>query len=342
MLIDHSPQSGPDANTARDRRRDGPWVDTDNAVGHGGEATATIDALAAITARVVTEVPGADFAGIVGDAETFARRCDGQPVHVAVVTLDHLYAATADGPGRSAVREMNCQRIADTHHETRWPVFIAQASTLGVRCVRCLPLAPAGAGNVGVLNVYGSGADAIDDGSDELLSRFAGDAAAVLSGQRGHLDRLEDREGDLTGSDARTERIGLSERVHGSDPLLELAATYTDSAVTLHVAGEVDLSNAAELFAAMNDVVSRRGDQRVLLDLIRVGFISVAGLEAMHAIAERYGDGGGLSRVDLVATQPVLRPMRLLGMDTEFACHGIAPEGGALTPTPRIGGESDG
>ncbi|MDG3009533.1 STAS domain-containing protein [Rhodococcus sp. D2-41] len=337
--------------------RAGPWVDTDDhdRVWRDCEAIARADALAAITARVVAEVPGADYAGIVGGAYLADRPRDEQPDHVPVVTLDQLYTATPDGPGRSAVREHHCERITDLRRETRWPEFVAQASTLGVRCALCLPFTCPSAGH-GVLNVYGSAAGGFDANAENVLSKFAAQAEAVLSQQGSgsavpgraespavaprpthHGVHTDDRQAvedegrsaeiaaaairdHLPEPDARTERLYPRDRTsHRCGQNLELACTRTSSSLILHVTGEVDLANASELSATLHNIALGCGDRRITLDLTGAGFISVSGFEALHSVAQRCGEDD--PSITLVATAEVIRLLRLLGMDSEFVCH---------------------
>ncbi|MEU4428487.1 STAS domain-containing protein [Actinoplanes sp. NPDC024001] len=72
-----------------------------------------------------------------------------------------------------------------------------------------------------------------------------------------------------------------------------------DGAPVLTVAGEIDMSNAAEFAAALSDAVARAGDAAVVVDLTGVEYLDSAGLAALFAQADRLQ----------VVTGPLLAPL---------------------------------
>ncbi|MCE6998336.1 STAS domain-containing protein [Saccharothrix sp. S26] len=83
-----------------------------------------------------------------------------------------------------------------------------------------------------------------------------------------------------------------------------------DGTTTLTVVGEIDMSNAPALTAALDDLPGR-----ILVDLTGVEYLDSAGLSVLFAHADR---------IELVAT-PLLAPvMTFSGLNTVTTIHGLA------------------
>lgn len=86
---------------------------------------------------------------------------------------------------------------------------------------------------------------------------------------------------------------------------------------TLRVCGEIDLGTVGTLRTAFDHAL--RSSSRLVLDLTGVTFIGCAGLAALESFAKGVRDRG----IDCaVATgTPVLRPMRMTGLDRELRVY---------------------
>lgn len=92
--------------------------------------------------------------------------------------------------------------------------------------------------------------------------------------------------------------------------LLSLAVHDHDEAVVVTVAGEIDISTAAQLRAAVYDAADRLDGRRLIVDLSSVSFLGSAGLAVLASVAEAQPAPPvvvGVGRVD--------RVIRLSGLD---------------------------
>lgn len=84
----------------------------------------------------------------------------------------------------------------------------------------------------------------------------------------------------------------------------------------VEVAGEVDLSTAPVLHAALVELLVSHGYRRFVLDLSGVGHLDSTGLGVLTAFRRRLGSDGELK---LAALQPnVLNVLTLTGLDRTF------------------------
>ena len=92
--------------------------------------------LLAITAAVVTEVPGAEAAGItLVSGRTLETRASTGSVPEA---MDALQVEVDEGPCLQALWEQRTILVTDMAAETRWPRFAARAAERGcAACCRC-------------------------------------------------------------------------------------------------------------------------------------------------------------------------------------------------------------
>jgi anti-anti-sigma factor len=124
---------------------------------------------------------------------------------------------------------------------------------------------------------------------------------------------------------------------HAAPSLLHCRIVETETAVHLVVAGEVDLSNAGDLDAALADGVRRAGGRPVLVDLIGLGFCAAVGVRVLVAAARRARSGGADLRFHPRSCAVDLA-LDICGQLAEIA----GAPGGAARPVARIGRRSSG
>ena len=108
-------------------------------------------------------------------------------------------------------------------------------------------------------------------------------------------------------------------------PQLTFTVHPNGQGVMLRVGGEVDLATAPQLRAKLVDLVEVGEAGRVVVDLTPVAFMDSTGLGVLLAAHKRARANGG--RVLLVCPEgPVLRVVRLTGMDKVLSIHGSLAE----------------
>ncbi|WP_345428590.1 STAS domain-containing protein [Actinoallomurus vinaceus] len=114
----------------------------------------------------------------------------------------------------------------------------------------------------------------------------------------------------------------------GEDPMTSTALTITSDAhaerVTVHLAGEVDISNADLL---RNTLLQhfRNGHTTVTIDMSGLTFIDCAGLSALMRARNDARDHSGSIHLDGVVQHSVVRIMHLTGILQAFPPPGAAP-----------------
>jgi anti-sigma B factor antagonist len=102
--------------------------------------------------------------------------------------------------------------------------------------------------------------------------------------------------------------------------------------VVLRVGGEVDLSTSPQLHAKLVDLVEVGEAGSVVVDLTPVAFMDSTGLSVLLAAHKRArADGGGIRLV--CPEGPVLRVLRLTGMDKVLSVHGSLAQAVAAQDT---------
>lgn len=147
-----------------------------------------------IAKAAVTEVPGAQYAGItqVTGKEFITTAASGELVE----RLDQLQYQTGEGPCLNAARHHQTVRCDDMRAETRWPRFARQAAGLGVLSALSFQLFVQG-DSFGALNLYAVNPAAFDQDSEStgiLLASHAALAMAAARTQAGLLTALDSRE----------------------------------------------------------------------------------------------------------------------------------------------------
>jgi transcriptional regulator with GAF, ATPase, and Fis domain len=139
------------------------------------------DPLTVITQGAVELIPGTEFSALVvpvGPGRLEARAISGELTPQVIA----LQAEVGEGPCLDAVSQPGPVWVPDLPGETRWPLFTAAASQLGVGSMMCTSL-------VAQNRVYGSLSlasgrpHAFDAESQALATVFAANATIALAGQ---------------------------------------------------------------------------------------------------------------------------------------------------------------
>ena len=147
-----------------------------------------------IAMAAVTEVPGAQYAGItlLTGKEFATAAASGELVE----RLDRVQYQTGEGPCLDAARHHQTVRCDDLRADARWPRFASQAAGLGVLSVLSFQLFVEG-DSFGALNLYAPDPAAFGEDSEStgiLLASHAALAMAAARTQAGLLTALDTRE----------------------------------------------------------------------------------------------------------------------------------------------------
>ena len=147
-----------------------------------------------IVMAAVTEVPGAQYAGItlVTGKDFSTRAASGELIE----RIDRVQYQTGEGPCLDAARHHETVRCDDLRADDRWPRFARQAAGLGVLSVLCFQLF-AGGDSFGALNLYAANAAAFGQDSEStgiLLASHAALAMAAARTETGLLTAMDSRE----------------------------------------------------------------------------------------------------------------------------------------------------
>jgi GAF domain-containing protein len=147
-----------------------------------------------IVTAAITEVPGAQYAGIalITGREFVTRAASGELVE----RIDRVQYQAGEGPCLDAARHHETVRCDDLRTEARWPRFVGQAADLGVLSVLSFQLF-AGDDSFGALNLYAANPGAFGADSEStgiLLASHAALAMAAARTQAGLLTALDSRE----------------------------------------------------------------------------------------------------------------------------------------------------
>jgi len=134
--------------------------------------------------QLITSLARDTVAGSLGSGVTLLR-ADGQPATSAstdplVESLDTLQYGLGEGPCLTAWAGSTMVTANDLTTEDRWPIWSPQAVSLGVRSVLSAPM-EAGGTPWGAIKVYAESAGAYDERAEDVLRRFAAQAAIFVS-----------------------------------------------------------------------------------------------------------------------------------------------------------------
>jgi GAF domain-containing protein len=138
--------------------------------------------LEAIVSTAVSMLSPARYAGLIilSRGVLIPQAAAGEPP----LLLDRLQQKLGDGPCITAARQQSIVRVEDTVGDQRWPDFSAEAASLGVRSMLCVPLW-ADERVLGALSLYADQAAAftsLHERVTRLLATFA--ALALAEAQR--------------------------------------------------------------------------------------------------------------------------------------------------------------
>jgi len=143
-------------------------------------------ALQAIVSTAVDTLSSAHYAGliIVTRGELVPQATTGRPPQL----LDELQQKLKDGPCINAAVQQALIRIDDMHNESRWPDFAAEAESLGVCSMLCLPLR-VHERCLGTLSLYAERVTAFT-GHDEQITMLFATLAAIALAEAQRTDQL--------------------------------------------------------------------------------------------------------------------------------------------------------
>lgn len=132
-----------------------------------------------ITSLAQDTLPGSVGAGVtlIAPDTTPTTSAATDPI---VEHLDALQYDLGQGPCLSAARDQAVVRIDDLTTERRWPQWSARAAAEGMRSTLSAPLGSAGS-SLGAIKVYSTNPHTYTATSEDVLRRFAEQAAILLS-----------------------------------------------------------------------------------------------------------------------------------------------------------------
>jgi anti-anti-sigma factor len=96
-------------------------------------------------------------------------------------------------------------------------------------------------------------------------------------------------------------------------PLADIAFETVEGVVVARLEGEVDMSNAAELGAAITARIPSEA-RGLILDLDAVGYVDSAGIHVLFELRERLARRGQEVRLALAADAPVATALEYAGV----------------------------
>lgn len=134
--------------------------------------------------ELVTDLSTRAIANATGCAVSLmderGRRTTTGSTDPAVATADDLQYELDEGPCMTAWREQVVVRVDDTASDVRWPRWAERAQALHVAAALSAPM-QAGGESLGAMKVYSDRPGAFDDADEQLLVRFAAQAAIALA-----------------------------------------------------------------------------------------------------------------------------------------------------------------
>ncbi|MFX1756347.1 GAF domain-containing protein [Rhodococcus sp. As11] len=147
-----------------------------------------------ITSLAKDTLPGTDGSGITLVDET-SNRSTSAATGRMVEHLDALQYELGEGPCLTAIRDVVAVRVDDLEVEERWPDWSRRAVELGMSSSLSVPLQYAGE-MMGALKVYSTRPRVYTSDSEDILGRFADQAAILLANMH-----------TLTAAEALNERL---------------------------------------------------------------------------------------------------------------------------------------
>jgi GAF domain-containing protein len=135
-------------------------------------------ALSTVTSLAIDTIAGSSGSGITL-LDSNGRRTTSAATDPLVEQLDDLQYQLDEGPCLSAWRDLTVLRSGGQDDERRWPSWLGRAHQLGMQAFISAPLIN-GASAIGAIKVYSTAVDAFDERDEDLLRRFAEQAAIFV------------------------------------------------------------------------------------------------------------------------------------------------------------------
>jgi anti-anti-sigma factor len=108
--------------------------------------------------------------------------------------------------------------------------------------------------------------------------------------------------------------------------LVDLQFVVEQGAVVARVAGEIDMSNAADIRVALTEATPNEA-LGVVLDLTAIEYLDSAGIHLIYRLRERLGARGQSLKLVIPVDSPVHDTLRLAGVQDEIDVVGSLHEG---------------
>ncbi|WP_370964373.1 GAF and ANTAR domain-containing protein [Amycolatopsis sp. cg9] len=203
-----------------------------------------------VVTLAVPAVPGVAGAGVtlVDDAGGFTTTAASDD---ATRAADALQYELGEGPCLTALAEGTTVRVDDIAIERRWRRWCAAADGSGFRAVLSVPLLT-NDDRHGAIKVYGRQPGAFGDTAEEVLAKFAGQAATLVANARAH-DRA-DRFSDLFLATLRErDTINLAKGVLVERDGVDEETAFGTLLATAHARDRSPAAAARELLDAARD-----------------------------------------------------------------------------------------
>jgi transcriptional regulator with GAF, ATPase, and Fis domain len=135
-------------------------------------------ALSTVTSLAIDTIAGSSGSGI-SLLDSNGSRTTSAATDPLVEQLDDLQYQLDEGPCLSAWRDLTVLRSGGPDDERRWPSWLGRAHQLGMHAFISAPLIN-GASAIGAIKVYSTAVDAFDERDEDLLRRFAEQAAIFV------------------------------------------------------------------------------------------------------------------------------------------------------------------
>lgn len=129
-----------------------------------------------LSTRAITSATGC----AVSLMDEHGRRTTTGSTDHEVAAADDLQYELDEGPCMTAWREQVVVRVDDTASDVRWPRWAERVQALDVASALSAPM-HAGGESLGAMKVYSNQPGAFDEADEELLVRFAAQAAIALA-----------------------------------------------------------------------------------------------------------------------------------------------------------------
>jgi anti-sigma B factor antagonist len=110
-----------------------------------------------------------------------------------------------------------------------------------------------------------------------------------------------------------------------AESLLKIDRVTEGDTVTLRCVGELDVVHADQLMLAAGDALAS-GGRTLWVDASGLGFVDSSGLRAIVRACEQCGEAGGSATVVVASGSPLLRLLKLSGMENRLSVMVVQPD----------------